>query len=82
MLVTWGTNISINYGNEYFDWNMDRPGQVAAIKREVEKRRVLEGTTTKVEEAGSGIVNGEALSHNQQAPYVSTKKELNEKIMG
>jgi 1,4-dihydroxy-2-naphthoate octaprenyltransferase len=41
MLVVWGTNISINYGNEYFDYDMDRPGMVAAIKRDLKARRHL-----------------------------------------
>jgi hypothetical protein len=80
MLVTWGTNISINYGNEYFDWNMDRPGQVAAIKREVEKRKVLEAGGPKGNAKG-GIITGDSLSHIQ-VPQLSSKRELNEKIMG
>jgi hypothetical protein len=43
MLVTWGTNVAINFGNEYFDWDLDHPGQVEAIKRDVEARRARGG---------------------------------------
>lgn len=61
-MVVWGTNISINYGNEYFDWEMDRVSAVAAIKRDMGKRS-LKGLK----------------SHDQT---MSSKKALNEKIMG
>ncbi|WRT69892.1 uncharacterized protein IL334_006883 [Kwoniella shivajii] len=37
--TTWATNVSINYGNEFFDWNLDRPGQIEAIKRSVKARK-------------------------------------------
>lgn len=91
MLVTWGTNISINYGNEYFDYDMDRPGQVAAIKREVEKRRALKGKgggealNGKVKSNGSSPGEGDSTHSRPAAASPSTaeaKKELNEKIMG
>ncbi|WWC73893.1 uncharacterized protein I206_107865 [Kwoniella pini CBS 10737] len=36
--TTWATNVSINYGNEYFDWNLDRPGQIESIKRSIKLR--------------------------------------------
>lgn len=39
MFITWASNISINYGNEYWDYDVDRPSQVAAIKRDVQDRR-------------------------------------------
>ncbi|WVR06711.1 hypothetical protein IAU60_003743 [Kwoniella sp. DSM 27419] len=41
--ITWATNISINYGNEYFDWNLDRPGQIEAIKRSIKAKEKLNG---------------------------------------
>jgi 1,4-dihydroxy-2-naphthoate octaprenyltransferase len=41
-LIVWGTNLSINYGNEYFDYDMDRPGMVAGINRDLKARRDLE----------------------------------------
>ncbi|OCF39497.1 hypothetical protein I317_06715 [Kwoniella heveanensis CBS 569] len=42
--ITWATNVSINYGNEYFDWNLDRPGQIESIKRSIRERKKLEDT--------------------------------------
>lgn len=41
MLVTWLTNISINYANEYFDWNLDNPGQNESIKIDIRKREAI-----------------------------------------
>ncbi|WVF71079.1 hypothetical protein IAT40_005876 [Kwoniella sp. CBS 6097] len=64
--ITWATNVSINYGNEYFDWNLDRPGQIEAIKRSIRERTKLDG---RHENGGGG---GEA----------DAEAELNEKIMG
>ena len=64
---------------------MDRPGQVAAIKREVEKRKALSGGGGSGEKAREGV-SGHALSHSQEGltdtDKLSTKRELNEKIMG
>ncbi|KAL7423488.1 hypothetical protein Q5752_001068 [Cryptotrichosporon argae] len=37
MFITWATNISINYGNDYFDWNMDHPGQLLEIRKSLER---------------------------------------------
>ena len=41
MLVTWGTNIAINYGNEWFDYALDTPGQQESIRRDVKLREAL-----------------------------------------
>ncbi|WWC66079.1 uncharacterized protein I303_108701 [Kwoniella dejecticola CBS 10117] len=49
--TTWATNVSINYGNEYFDWNLDRPGQVESIKRAIKVRQQKERGEVKEEEA-------------------------------
>lgn len=74
VLVVWGTNISINYGNEYFDWDMDRPGMVATIKKDVETRekvaRELKEKSNGQEPEGKEVVE-------------KARKEFgNEKIMG
>ena len=73
MLVTWGTNISINYANEYFDWDLDRPGQIESISREVKLRGEVD-EAKRAEKAGAkGAV---------RAKEKEVKRELNEKIMG
>ena len=41
MLVTWGTNVAINYGNEWYDYALDAPEQEKSIKRDVKLREVL-----------------------------------------
>jgi 1,4-dihydroxy-2-naphthoate octaprenyltransferase len=41
MLVTWGTNIAINYGNEWFDYALDTPSQQESIRRDVKLREAL-----------------------------------------
>ncbi|KAF3004412.1 hypothetical protein E8E13_010273 [Curvularia kusanoi] len=41
MLVTWGTNVAINYGNEWFDYALDTPGQQEKIRRDVHLREML-----------------------------------------
>lgn len=41
MLVTWGTNVAINYGNEWFDYALDTPGQQESIRRDVNLREAL-----------------------------------------
>lgn len=68
-------NISINYGNDYFDWDMDRPLQVAAIKRDVEARRAL----------GAGMPTGKQ-GDCEDGPVHDVSRageaELEEKIMG
>ncbi|WVQ99778.1 hypothetical protein IAU59_006920 [Kwoniella sp. CBS 9459] len=51
--ITWATNVSINYGNEYFDWNLDRPGQIEAIKRSIRAREKLEGAHGEAEAEGA-----------------------------
>lgn len=38
VFVTYCTNLSINFANDYFDWEMDRPSQQAAILREIQHR--------------------------------------------
>jgi 1,4-dihydroxy-2-naphthoate octaprenyltransferase len=67
MVVTWGTNISINYANEYFDWDLDRPGQIESISREVSLRKAAK----EAEAGGQAAVKAK-----------ETKMQLNEKIMG
>lgn len=82
MLVTWGTNISINYGNEYFDWNMDRPGQIQAMTRDLERKRALASKTSGKD---VDISSKKTREKGEDAPeYVQSaaKKQLNEKIMG
>lgn len=69
MLVTWGTNISINYANEYFDWDLDRPGQIESISREVKLRKDA------VEASRTG-------EHAKKVKVQEEVRELNEKIMG
>lgn len=74
VLVVWGTNISINYGNEYFDWDMDRPGMVASITKDVEAR---EKAARELKEKA----NGQEPETDDVVKKV--KKEFgNEKIMG
>lgn len=41
MLVTWGTNVAINYGNEWFDYALDAPDQQESIRRDVRLREAL-----------------------------------------
>jgi 1,4-dihydroxy-2-naphthoate octaprenyltransferase len=41
MLVTWGTNVAINYGNEWFDYALDTPSQQESIRRDVNMREAL-----------------------------------------
>jgi 1,4-dihydroxy-2-naphthoate octaprenyltransferase len=41
MLVTWGTNIAINYGNEWYDYALDTPEQQESIMRDVKLREAL-----------------------------------------
>lgn len=41
MLVTWGTNVAINYGNEWSDYALDTPGQQESIRRDVNLRAAL-----------------------------------------
>jgi 1,4-dihydroxy-2-naphthoate octaprenyltransferase len=73
MLVTWGTNVAINFGNEYFDWDLDHPGQVEAIKRDVEARRARGGA--------AGTAAGSSPQPDGVDASEEEKKE-NEKIMG
>jgi hypothetical protein len=58
MLVVWGTNISINYGNEYFDYDMDRPGMVAAIKQDLKARHHLVAKKKEIGEKMKSDVKG------------------------
>jgi len=74
VLVVWGTNISINYGNEYFDWDMDRPGMVASIKKDVEAR---EKVTRELEKKSDG-----KQSNKEEIVQKVNKEFGNEKIMG
>ncbi|KAJ4987717.1 hypothetical protein SVAN01_06741 [Stagonosporopsis vannaccii] len=41
MLVTWGTNVAINYANEWYDYALDTPGQQESIRRDVNLRGAL-----------------------------------------
>jgi hypothetical protein len=72
MLVTWGTNVAINFGNEYFDWDLDHPGQVEAIKRDVEARRAR----------GGGAAGAGSSPQPDGVDLSEAKKRENEKIMG
>jgi len=74
VLVVWGTNISINYGNEYFDWDMDRPGMVASIRKDVEAR---EKVARDFKEKADGKAPGE-----KEVAEKARKEFGNEKIMG
>ncbi|WWD04384.1 hypothetical protein V865_002453 [Kwoniella europaea PYCC6329] len=58
--TTWATNVSINYGNEYFDWNLDRPGQIESIKRSVKEREMVK------EEHNGKIKEEEAREFNEK----------------
>jgi 1,4-dihydroxy-2-naphthoate octaprenyltransferase len=79
MAVVWGTNISINYGNEYFDWDMDRPGMVASIQKDVEAReRIKQDLKDK-----AGKANGNGKEVDEREVKEKMRKEFgNEKIMG
>jgi 1,4-dihydroxy-2-naphthoate octaprenyltransferase len=74
MLVLWGTNISINYGNEYFDWDMDRPGMTASIRKDVE---ASERFIRELKEKSDGV------EPDKEEVLEKVKAEFgNEKIMG
>ena len=75
MAVTWGTNISINYGNEYFDYEMDRPGMVEGIKRDIKARE-------KVEREIKAKTNGNGAVVEEKVKETIRKEFGNEKIMG
>lgn len=73
VLVVWGTNISINYGNEYFDYAMDRPGMVASIERDIKAREEVKRELMEKK-------RGEQLSRSAQEAV--RQAFGNEKIMG
>ncbi|WWC92609.1 uncharacterized protein L201_007568 [Kwoniella dendrophila CBS 6074] len=76
--ITWATNISINYGNEYFDWNLDRPGQIDQIKKSIKLRNELEN-------GHSNGNSGEETKYTEETKELQKEKqeeEMNEKIMG
>jgi len=85
MFITWASNISINYGNEYFDWNVDRPSQVAAIKKDVQERR---DAIAFVKESVKNGSNGNAKGYQKKNPetvmedVMKTKGEMMTKISG
>jgi 1,4-dihydroxy-2-naphthoate octaprenyltransferase len=80
MLIVWGTNISINYGNEYFDYDMDRPGMVAAIKRDLKARRQL---LAKKKEIGEKLNNdAEGVRGEEMDEVDALVVQDNDKIMG
>jgi 1,4-dihydroxy-2-naphthoate octaprenyltransferase len=83
MLVVWGTNISINYGNEYFDYDMDRPGMVAAIKRDLKARRDLlakkKGSGEILKSNGEGV-RGQEMNEMDEMDVPLVQE--NDKIMG
>lgn len=80
MLIVWGTNISINYGNEYFDYDMDRPGMVAAIKRDLGARRRF---VAKKMEIGEKLQNeGEDVRAEELEEIDTLLDQENGKIMG
>ncbi|ORY25450.1 hypothetical protein BCR39DRAFT_544136 [Naematelia encephala] len=71
MLVTWGTNVAINYGNEYFDYDLDRPGQVTAIKKDMEARQALNKSKSS---------NGDGTDGSQAIKGTTKVKEENAKL--
>lgn len=79
VLIVWGTNLSINYGNEYFDYDLDRPGMVAAIKRDLKERKALQA---KKEEIESKAVKGEEVDHEEVFEVDARADQENDKIMG
>ncbi|WWD15599.1 hypothetical protein CI109_100021 [Kwoniella shandongensis] len=73
VLITWGTNISINYANEYFDWDLDRPGQITAITRDIQaKKKIVED---------EAIREKEGLSLHTKEETEEAVSEINDKIM-
>jgi 1,4-dihydroxy-2-naphthoate octaprenyltransferase len=81
MLVVWGTNLSINYGNEYFDYDMDRPGMVAAIKRDLKARKKLEEKKQEIKEK---VADGEPMDEEEEEIFEvdARANQENDKIMG
>ena len=79
MLVVWGTNISINYGNDYYDYDMDRPGMIQSIERDVKAREKVKKALEDRTENGNVNWDGETREEVKEA----ARKEFgNEKIMG
>jgi 1,4-dihydroxy-2-naphthoate octaprenyltransferase len=79
MLVVWGTNISINYGNEYFDYEMDRPGMVEGIERDIKAR---EKVKREMKEKAEGVDGIERKATEEEIKETVRKEFGNEKIMG
>ncbi|CAG5179590.1 uncharacterized protein ALTATR162_LOCUS9362 [Alternaria atra] len=71
MLVTWGTNIAINYGNEWSDYALDTPGQQESIRRDVNLREAL---AKKAKGEAGGETGGEDLEE--------AAKQANSKLYG
>ncbi|KAF3031827.1 hypothetical protein E8E11_001105 [Didymella keratinophila] len=67
MLVTWGTNVAINYGNEWYDYALDAPEQEESIRRDVKLREALA-------RKAKGETGGEDLE--------DAKKQANSKLYG
>ncbi|CAG5174605.1 uncharacterized protein ALTATR162_LOCUS7821 [Alternaria atra] len=71
ILVTWGTNIAINYGNEWSDYALDTPGQQESIRRDVNLREAL---AKKAKGEAGGETGGEDLEE--------AAKQANSKLYG
>jgi hypothetical protein len=74
-LIVAGTNISINYGNEYFDYDMDRPGMVTSIMRDLKDRQRLEAKKDDMK------AKGQSQNEVSEVDALIESRE-NEKIMG
>ena len=75
MLVTWGTNIAINYGNEWFDYALDTPGQQESIRRDVKLREAL-AKKAKGEAIGEDL--GEAAKQANSKLYGNTTRIIHD----
>ncbi|OSS50785.1 hypothetical protein B5807_04511 [Epicoccum nigrum] len=75
MLVTWGTNVAINYGNEWFDYALDTPSQQESIRRDVKLREAL-AKKAKGEAIGEDL--GEAAKQANSKLYGNTTRIIHD----
>ncbi|KAI8931656.1 hypothetical protein NX059_011305 [Plenodomus lindquistii] len=75
MLVTWGTNVAINYANEWFDYALDTPGQQESIRRDVNLREALAKKAN--EEAGEDNLT-EAVKQVNSKLYGNTTRIIHD----
>ncbi|WVW87140.1 hypothetical protein I302_109197 [Kwoniella bestiolae CBS 10118] len=81
--TTWATNVSINYGNEYFDWNLDRPGQVESIKRSIKEReKVKEKHNSEVREEEAREFNEKIMGNTTRIIHDGTFPPYTALILG